>query len=908
MNDLIDLNPQIIDRLKHEFQMVEQGIYLRGRCPECEKKTLWTWLEKPGHVQCDRKNSCNYEEKTFDLFPDLFEKINEKYQATEANPTATADAYLSLIRGFNPTDIKGWYEQGKYWHPKGNKGTATVRFFLDADKAIMWERLIEDVTITDEDGNKETRNKNFKGAFKGHWWQPPTLIINEGDEVWLCEGILDAIALNLSGIKSVAIMSSGTFPDANLKPYLNKNITWIIATDNDAAGRNALQKHAKRLREMGESVTGALSSSFEAKSDWNDLYKAGKLTETDINKYRYLGRVELAQSYREKAQMMWENNTNRHYFVFAYRRRTYSIMLDKKEYDKAAKDYWAGTTRKEAYELHDDDLEKLKKEASPQQHKTVKEYAFNQGAKIKEIATFDMSYLYFQQPDNGETGQYYFKFGFANNAPSEQYAFEGKTFGGASDFKKAVLNVAPGALFTGTTLDLETLYKEWNQFNIKRVRSLDFVGYDRASKAYVYSDFAAQDGKVLKLNKEHYFELKKEGVKSVADIRQNLTDSYNPSWVSDYYTAFQTKGLVALTWWFGTLFVEQVYQQTSSYPWLAIIGEAGSGKTDMTDFLWKLLGKESDSFNPAISTLPARSRKLAEVSNMPVMFNEVDNEAAVEDKHIKRFAWNDMKGLYNGQIDRATAIKSQNNVTKKPRFKAGLCAVQNIPIIAATAIMTRICHLQFDKDHHSLPGKDALDRLKEMPIKDVSGFLLHCVTKADRVMKYFTEKNKQHYATLMQIPEIKEQRIKETHAKLMAFADCLGQVIPEIDKFKVTDIHNYIIKMAHERQESLNEDHPLVQQFWGQFEYLDSKPTFRSESGQAMGAEHQMNHSNTPSETIAINLEHFHSQCRLHHLPVIETKELRRHLQTSKQRKYLRNGPIHSRLENRSVRCWEFKR
>ena len=230
-----DLNPQIINLLTNDFQMVEQGKYLRGRCPQCDKKSLWTWLDNPGNVQCDRTNKCNYSEPTKDLFPELFEKLNEKYQPTQENPHATADAYLTLIRGFDISQIQGWYEQGAYYHPRGNKGTASVRFYLDEAKQFMWERLIDDVIITDESGDTESRNKSFKGSFKGHWWQPPTLTINKGDEVWLVEGILDAIALNINGIKAVAIMSSGTFPDVSLKPHLRNDITWAIATDNGRA-------------------------------------------------------------------------------------------------------------------------------------------------------------------------------------------------------------------------------------------------------------------------------------------------------------------------------------------------------------------------------------------------------------------------------------------------------------------------------------------------------------------------------------------------------------------------------------------------------------------------------------------------------------------------------------------------
>lgn len=896
---IIDLNPQIITRLKHDFEMTEQGAYLRGRCPDCEKKSLWTWLNKPGHVQCDRVNKCNFESTTKELFPDLFEKINEKYQPTAENPHATADAYLSLIRGFDLASVAGWYEQGSYYHPRGDKGTASVRFYLNAEKTVMWERLIEDVIITHEDGDRESRNKSFKGSFKGMWWQAPKLIINTGDEVWLCEGILDAIALNLNGIKAVAIMSSGTFPSEAIKPYLRKDITWVIATDNDTAGRAALHKHSKTLKEMGEVVTAALSSGNEAKSDWNDLHKAGKLTEKDINQYRYLGRIELTTSYREKAQMIWEHKNNRHYFIMSFKNRTYAVSVDKAVHEKAVQIYLAGA---DGSGLTSDDIKKMLAEFTHEQILDLNDHAFGQASKIREIATFNMDYLYFQQPDNGEDGQYFFRFVLANHGQERQIAFTHKTISAASDFKKSAMRI-PGAQFTGSTTDLDWLYNDWTRYNTKEVRTLDFVGYDKASKTYVFNNFAVESGRIHTLNKQSFFQLKKQGIKTTVDIKQTLSEKNNSEWVHDFKIAFGIKGIVALSWWFGCLFVEQVREQHRSYPFFELVGEAASGKSSLVDFMWKLYGKEGESFNPNSSTLAGRTRKMAEVANFPVVFNETDNED--ENNHVKRFNWDEQKDLYDGEFGRVTGIKSQDNSTKKPAFKAGLMIVQNIPVIASEAIMTRICHLNFDTSHHTPAGYDAAVRLNSLPISSVNGFVLHATSQADRVLKHFNKQITKHRAALQANPAIKLQRIIENHSKLMAMTDCLHGLFPEITTHDVREAQQYIEKMAATRQLSLNEDSQLIQQFWAQFDYLDSKP---NHPASVVEVQHQMNHDTNPDRMISVNLEHFHAMCKLHHVPIIDPKELRKQLPSSKKRQYVENKTVRSRIENRSVRCWIFKR
>jgi Toprim-like len=883
---IAELNPEIINRLKSEFKLKEHGEHLReGECPSCGKKTLWTWLEKPGMVQCNRTNNCNFQATTRELFPDLFENLNKKYPATPEKPTQTADAYLSLIRGLDPAKIKGWYEQGHYWHPQGDRGTSTVRFYLDVDKTIMWERLLDDVTITDDNGDQEVRNKNFKGQFKGLWWQPPGLVIEEKDEIYWCEGILDAIALNLNGFKAVAIMAAGTFPELSIKPWLGKGVKWVIAIDNDATGRRCLQKHARKLRELGETVAAALSSEYEDKSDWNDLHKAGKLTEKDMNQYRYLGRLELAQNHIEKALAMWKHNTKKQYFVYIFANSTYSFSIDATEFEKAK--------------------EKIM-ETSPETAQKNERQAFIHSSKIKEIASFRMDFLYFQQPDSGDDGQYFFRFSFSNKAPEIQLPFSGNTFGGAGDFKKAVMHKTPSALFTGTTKDLDFMYQAWMGRIPKIVKTLDYVGYDSATGAYVYLDYAVEGVQLLKLNKESFFQLKKSGIKTNVNIKQKLNTQLVAEWLPDYQCAFGMGGLVALAWWFGCLFVQQIRQQHRSYPFFAVIGEAAAGKSDMVDFLWKLLGREGESFNPNSSSLPGRTRKMAEVSNLPVVFNETDNEKITEERHGRQFCWDEQKDLFDGEFGRVTGVRSQDNSTKKPEFKAGLMIVQNIPVIASEAITSRIVHLQFDRTHHSLAGKQASERLNMLPVMDVSGFLLHCVPKAEMVLKHFNEHFKRHRKTLQANDNIKMQRIIENHAKIMALADCLPLVLP-IAREQVNSIHAALIAMAEQRQEALNEEHPVVQQFWATFDYIDSK-LYSQENGATIITEHVMNHSIHPDEEIAVNLESFRQRCADLKMELMDSKELRRHLPTSRKRQYVRNAPTWSRLEGRTIRCWIFKR
>jgi hypothetical protein len=179
------------------------------------------------------------------------------------------------------------------------------------------------------------------------------------------------------------------------------------------------------------------------------------------------------------------------------------------------------------------------------------------------------------------------------------------------------------------------------------------------------------------------------------------------------------------------------------------------------------------------------------------------------------------------------------------------------------------------------------------------------VQYTEQILKAFKESFARHQKTLTNNPDIKLNRIVDNHAKVMAFADCLAVLYPQITEHDIANAHTMLINMATQRQQSLNEDSQVVQQFWAQFDYLDTKP---GSGGYGLNIQNQMNHSKSPDHQIAVNLEHFHSQCKVHNLPFMEPKELRRQLSTSKKREYLENSTVRSRIEERTVRCWIFKR
>jgi len=251
------LRQDIVARLISDFEAIERGPYLqRVRCPECGKREAYINAEAPWMLKCGRENNCGAQLHVKELFPDLFRSWSERYspKANEkpSSTTPVADGYLRDGRGFELSRIQGWYTQESYWKPEIG-GTATVRFQLPG--GAYWERLLD---------NPERFGKqkaNFVGRYKGQWWSPPVLTLSDlvaAGEVWVVEGIFDAIALYHYGIAAVSAMSCANYPDEALNALSDaahqagtSRPTLVWALDNNRAGHNATHKHVKRARAAG---------------------------------------------------------------------------------------------------------------------------------------------------------------------------------------------------------------------------------------------------------------------------------------------------------------------------------------------------------------------------------------------------------------------------------------------------------------------------------------------------------------------------------------------------------------------------------------------------------------------------------------------------------------------------------
>ena len=106
---------------------------------------------------------------------------------------------------------------------------------------------------------------------------------------------------------------------------------------------------------------------------------------------------------------------------------------------------------------------------------------------------------------------------------------------------------------------------------------------------------------------------------------------------------------------------------------------------------------------------------------MPIVLLEGDREDASK---YKKFDFNQLKDSYNGRPFGERGIKNGGNETYAPAFKASIVIAQNADVQATDAVLQRIVHLTFDKSGHSQKTREASDALNQIPVQNVSQFML----------------------------------------------------------------------------------------------------------------------------------------------------------------------------------------
>lgn len=865
------------------FQFKQNSNMLRGGvCPNCGKKECYISLEKPFRVSCGRIDKCQWSESVWKLYPDIFEIKTEQYH-NDPNPNACADAYMSLNRGFDLNKIKGMYEQGTRnisgtWHE-------TVRVKLW--DGHYWERLISKAAVHKNKDRKAMFSNGSQGQISGNAWAPPGMTPKKNDVVIMTEGIFKSMAFLHLGYKAISGMSAANLPFNYIKAHAGKNILWILALDNDSAGLDFSLKFKKIMKSSYKSERFLIAIPPKKDDDWDDLFRKGNLDENMLKDSIWRGNVALASTVNEKAAWIFTNNPYHHFHV-EHDNKLYSFEIETSGGDGGV------SFIKNPNELY----------------MSIDVNVFASYIKNRtRISNTCADFLYYERDAVTGALTYFFKIPIDTNGNWQKLSIAGSLAATPEIWNKTLMDSSEGRNFRGSKKDLNLLHDLWfGERPISYVRSLPFVGYDKVTKCYAFYDWAVYDGQIMPPNAYDFFTVGNNNVKCRSSKREeNRSDQmhrpegdFKGDWLESYRIAFDINGMVALAWWLGTLFSEQIRAEYGYWPILEVSGEQGSGKTQLIEFLWRCCGRpEYEGFDPSKSTAVGRARTFQQVSNLPVVLLEGDRENG-------RSGWdyNELKMLYNGRFGRAIGMKTQGNETIDSVFRGGVMVAQNATIHTdSDAVLARLIHVHCTKEHFTEDGEKHALSLNRMTVKELVPFIGAALQNEKRLLATFKKEFEAIDNEWLNDNRQVQNRIIHNHAMIFAWAKTAAVLFGKHFKQSYLDeLKHYILARALDRQQRCTEEHPQVALFWEHFEYLQG---LYAEYG---APKNMLNHSKTP-HVVAINLVHYQQRASSHRLDVIPINDLKQILPTSRKYKFIaKSVAVNSAIESGSTpRCWTFE-
>lgn len=853
----------ITSRLQADYGLKRKGDYLReGRCPECGKKELFISANEPNHLKCGRENNCGWSINTRELYPDLWKTLQELYPPTPADPNATAKAYLRS-RGLDPALFVGQFQQGQRVEREAirePKFTDTVRFFLTPDKTVYWERFFTVIDMPDK-----PKKAHFSGGYKGLWWQPADFNPERGNQVFLVEGILDALSLIQSGFKAVALLSCYNWPEKSLEPWLGKGIHWVLGLDNDPAGQRWNLKFHRELINRGEHAEVCTAPDRD-KRDWNDLLKGcgGHIQKDHLTEWFYTGRLLAASSASAKALEI-VNHTGKHRFTFEYGNQLYAAKYSEKDEDNPI--------------------------------------------QLENIANCKPEFLYFQKDALTGESAYYMRITRPGSQSPYKDVFSSSTLAAAPKFKDRLMDVGAGLMFTGNTKQLEQhqrMYWFPPGQALPEVKTINFLGYTHELGGWLFPKHAVFNGELYPINQDDFFDLpdgrqvKTTFRKEDAVVIGKPDEAHQPElWLQDFKTAYGVKGLATLAFWAGSYLVQQIRKGQSSYPFLELSGQPGTGKTSLLLWLWKLTGRDDyEGIDLSKATPATRWRSFAQLANMPLV--AIEGDRSTEGHQRRTFDLNEAKPLYNGRGMRGTSPKNQGIETHEPPFRGALVIAQNAPVESELAVMERIVRIHWDKSHFSTNGYHAASRLHSLDMGKVNGFMTACILQEKRFMECYQEGYSFAMKSLEADKGLGNQRIRHNHAQIMGAMHALKAtgILSGLLPTDLEQVDQFLKTCCLERHQCLEADTPLVSEFWDMFNYLEHE------------AGCPVNHSKDPTR-IAISILDF--EAKLAHLKLrpLDLTALRRELKQSKRYPFIEQNAVWSTVnsnvgQGKTIKCYIF--
>jgi DNA primase catalytic core len=286
-------------------------------------------------------------------------------------------------------------------------------------------------------------------------------------------------------------------------------------------------------------------------------------------------------------------------------------------------------------------------------------------------------------------------------------------------------------------------------------------------------------------------------------------------------------GAMAVAFACASLFRDIVFQKFQFFPHLNAFGPSGSGKTFLARSIMALFGKSNkhDPFNLASGTAVAFKRRLAQVSNGVIWFDEYSNDIFFGRVEA-------LKGAYDG-AGHEKGVASQDNRTITTKVKSAIMITGQQQMTKDIALYKRAISLNCKSGRNTIERQK---RAKELKAMEETGQF----TQITQYLLQYRSLIEEHFSSsfesgralinirLEKEGRVVEDRIVNNHLIPLAVMDVLSGEI-ELG-FDYKEFFEYVYQNIIEQSESIfNEDELSI--FWRIVEYLHQKGLADPRSG-----------------------------------------------------------------------------
>lgn len=298
---------------------------------------------------------------------------------------------------------------------------------------------------------------------------------------------------------------------------------------------------------------------------------------------------------------------------------------------------------------------------------------------------------------------------------SKSFHLESQTFANVNHFKEACLG-SGDFLWRGNEQDFNNVVQAlFLETEANPIELLDYAGRCEEHKAWLFSNVMLfDDGEIVPYNEEFdafarddkLYRVQWQGNDPTSRIKLSEKDVNAEDVISKIRTAWGTSGVIALGYAIATLFANPYFEHYKCFPIGLFHGEAGSGKSTLSDLLAMILGfpMNNPSMNISNTTQVAMARKLAFYSSMPVRFDEHrQGDKKIEDKYSI------LRSFYNRQ-NSAKGTKFGQTSTYEVEVR-GSCIIIGEQKPGDFALLTRCVPVYLSKSDKTLDTLKVVNEL-----------------------------------------------------------------------------------------------------------------------------------------------------------------------------------------------------